>query len=257
MTAGFPIGKTEVIRLGVSPDNHVHLRQLNIALHDSRLSIEGSDAVIAPGEKVLLRGEASAGKSTLIHAMAGLWPWGSGEILQPDGASITFMPQRPHFPIGSLRTALLYPHPEHVIAEAKVREILTRCGLEQLIPRLDETEQWSSILSAGEQQRLAFARVLLRPPDILIMDEPTSSLDELGQFKMMEHMRDLLADTMVIHAGQSAALEAFHTRQLRLVRQDSRSNDTPNDRRAPPLETASCLTHDTRLERNRAYGSRS
>ena len=93
-----------------------------------------------------------------------------------------------------------------------------RCGLEHLIPRIDETDQWNSLLSGGEQQRLAFARVLLHPPDILIMDEPTSSLDELSQFKMMEYMRDLLPDTMVIHAGHRAGLERFHDREIQLVR---------------------------------------
>jgi vitamin B12/bleomycin/antimicrobial peptide transport system ATP-binding/permease protein len=94
-----------------------------------------------------------------------------------------------------------------------------RCGLEHLIPRIDETDQWSSLLSGGEQQRLAFARVLLHPPDILIMDEPTSWLDELSQFRMMEYMRDLLPDTMVIHADHRPGLERFHDREIQLVRE--------------------------------------
>jgi vitamin B12/bleomycin/antimicrobial peptide transport system ATP-binding/permease protein len=214
-----PVGQNETIRLGESPDNSIHIRGLSIALHDSNLKIEGSDTVIAPGEKVLVKDGAEAGKCTLVHAMAGLWPWGSGEILRPHGATIAFMPQRPYFPLGTLRTALLYPHPEQVISEEAIREILVRCGLEHLIPRLDETRQWSSSLSSSEQQRLAFARVLLHPPDILIMDEPTSLLDELSQFKMMEYMRDLLTNTTVIHSGHRPGLEPFHSRQLRLVRE--------------------------------------
>ena len=214
-----PIGQGETIKLGVSPDNRVYLRQLNIALHDGKLMIDGAEAVISPGEKVLVKGESGTGKSTLIHAMAGLWPWGSGEILRPDGASIAFMPQRPYFPLGTLRTALLYPHPEQEVPDENIRDILIRCGLEHLIPRIDETDQWNSLLSSGEQQRLAFARVLIRPPDILIMDEPTSSLDELSQFRMMEYMRDLLPDTMVIHAGHRPGLERFHSREIKLVRE--------------------------------------
>ena len=214
-----PIGQGETIKLGVSPDNRVYLRQLNIALHDGKLMIDGAQAVISPGEKVLVKGESGTGKSTLIHAMAGLWPWGSGEILRPDGASIAFMPQRPYFPLGTLRTALLYPHPEQEVPDENIRDILIRCGLEHLIPRIDETDQWNSLLSSGEQQRLAFARVLIRPPDILIMDEPTSSLDELSQFRMMEYMRDLLPDTMVIHAGHRPGLERFHSREIKLVRE--------------------------------------
>jgi ABC-type Mn2+/Zn2+ transport system ATPase subunit len=177
-----------------------------------------------------------APKSTLIRAMAGLWPWGSGEILRPEGAHIAFLPQRPYFPLGTLRTALLYPHTDHEVPDHKIREILTRCGLDHLLARLDEADQWSSILSGGEQQRLAFARVLIRPPDILIMDEPTSSLDELSQFKLMEYMRDLLADTMVIHAGHRPGLERFHDREIRLVR-EMHDGPTTTQERDFPLRT--------------------
>src|SRR6185312_11096234 len=101
-----------------------------------------------------------------------------------------------------------------------------------LIARIDETEQWSSVLSGGEQQRLAFARALIHPPDILIMDEPTSSLDELSQIRMMEHMRDLLPDTMVIHAGHRAGLERFHDREIQLVYE---RNDAPSHASIEPL----------------------
>jgi putative ATP-binding cassette transporter len=114
-----------------------------------------------------------------------------------------------------------------------------RCGLEHLIPRLDETDQWSSLLSGGEQQRFAFARVLIHPPDILIMDEPTSSLDDLSQFRMMEYMRDLLPDTMVIHAGHRPGLERFHDREIELVREKrDRPAKTP-DRYSSPLDLVS------------------
>ena len=214
-----PIGQGETIKLGVSPDNRVYLRHLNIALHDGKLMIDGAEAIISPGEKVLVKGESGTGKSTLIRAMAGLWPWGSGEILRPEGAYVAFIPQRPYFPLGTLRTALLYPHPEQKAPDEKIRDTLMRCGLEHLIPRIDETDQWSSVLSGGEQQRLAFARVLIHPPDILIMDEPTSSLDELSEFRLMEYMRDLLPDTMVIHAGHRPGLERFHDGDIQLVRE--------------------------------------
>jgi vitamin B12/bleomycin/antimicrobial peptide transport system ATP-binding/permease protein len=234
-----PIGQGETIKLGVSPDDRVHLRDLNIALHDGKLMIDGAEAIVSPGDKVLVKGESGTGKSTLIRAMAGLWPWGSGEILRPAGAYIAFMPQRPYFPLGTLRTALLYPHPEQEVPEDKIRDTLTRCGLEHLIPRIDETDQWSSVLSGGEQQRLAFARALIHPPDILIMDEPTSSLDELSQFRLMEYMRDLLPDTMVIHAGHRPGLERFHDGEIRLVREKGGGPTTMQEHHLSPLELVS------------------
>ena len=214
-----PVGHGETIKLGDSPDTNVYLRHLNIALHDGKLMIDGAEAVFAPGEKVLVKGDSGTGKSTLIRAMAGLWPWGSGEILRPPGATIAFMPQRPYFPLGTLRGALLYPHPDSAVDEAHIREMLVRCGLGHLIARLDETDQWGSLLSGGEQQRLAFARVLINPPDILIMDEPTSSLDELSQFRMMEYMRDLLPNAMVLHAAHRPGLDHFHDREIQLKRE--------------------------------------
>jgi putative ATP-binding cassette transporter len=231
-----PVGQGETITLGVSPDKCVYLRQLNIALYDGKLMIDGAEAIISPGEKVLVKGDSGTGKSTLIRAMAGLWPWGSGEILRPEGAYIAFMPQGQYFPLGTLRAALLYPYPEQDIPDDKMRDILMRCGLEHLIARIDQTDQWSSLLSGGEQQRLAFARVLIHPPDILIMDEPTSSLDELSQFRMMENMRDLLPDTMVIHAGHRPGLERFHDREIHLVREKRDGPATTQEHHLKPLE---------------------
>jgi vitamin B12/bleomycin/antimicrobial peptide transport system ATP-binding/permease protein len=231
-------GEKESITLGSSPDNRIHLRNLSIALHDGRVMIDGADAHVSPGEKVLVKGDSGTGKSTLIRAMAGLWPWGSGEILRPDGANIAFMPQRPYFPLGTLRAALLYPHHDLAVDDAKIREALVRCGLEHLIPRLDETDQWGTLLSGGEQQRLAFARVLINPPDILIMDEPTSSLDELSQFKLMEYMRDLLVKTTVIHAGHRPGLDRFHDREIQLVREHRGGPATTHERRFTALELA-------------------
>ena len=245
-----PVGQGESIKLGVSPDNRVYLRHLNIALHDGKLMIDGAEAIIAPGEKVLVKGDSGTGKSTLIRAMAGLWPWGSGEILRPEGAYIAFLPQRPYFPLGTLRTALLYPYQEQEVSDETIREALTRCGLEHLISRIDETEQWSSLLSGGEQQRLAFARVLIHPPDILIMDEPTSSLDELSQFRMMEYMRDLLPNAMVIHAGHRPGLERFHDREIRLVREKRDGPATAQEQEFASLKLVSRALQ--RLRRGRS-----
>jgi len=196
------------IDLGFSEDGALHLRGLSIAQHDGKVMLADAEVRIRPGEKVLVKGDSGTGKSTLIRAMAGLWPWGSGQILRPRHARIAFMPQRPYIPLGTLRHALDYPHDATPIEPGRTEEMLRACGLDHFIARLDEEENWSGILSGGEQQRLAFARVLLKRPDIIIMDEPTSALDELSQTRMMELLREEVPDSMVLHVATARASTA-------------------------------------------------
>jgi vitamin B12/bleomycin/antimicrobial peptide transport system ATP-binding/permease protein len=208
------------IVLGDSTDENVHILDLSIAQRTGKLMIKDADVVIAPGEKVLVRGESGTGKSTLIRAMAGLWPWGSGEILKPKHARIAFMPQRPYIPLGTLRNALEYPAGGTPLSDEELIRALKKCGLSHLAGQLDQDEQWARILSGGEQQRLAFARLIVNPPDIVIMDEATSALDELSQSRMMDFLRNELASATVVSVGHRPGLEIYHTREINLVRQD-------------------------------------
>lgn len=209
----------DTIVLGDSPDANLRIEKLTVLQHDGRVMIGEAEAVIAPGEKVLLKGESGTGKSTLIRAIAGLWPWGSGSILRPVGARIAFLPQRPYIPPGTLRNALLYPDTGQKASDATLSDALDRCGLSHLAVRLDEEDQWDKILSGGEQQRLAFARLLVAPPDIVIMDEATAALDELSQARMLEFLRADLADSTVLSVGHRPGLEAYHNRTITLVRE--------------------------------------
>lgn len=209
----------ESVDLGWSPDDAIHLKSLSIRQAGGGNSmIDDADAVIHRGDKVLVKGESGSGKSTLIRAMAGLWPWGSGAVLRPEGAKIAFLPQRPYMPLGTLRNVLLYPNTEREVDDGEIETALKRTGLSHLFARLDEEDQWASVLSGGEQQRVAFVRLLLDAPDVVIMDEATSALDELSQERMMELMHTDLSATTVISVGHRPSLEQYHSREITLTR---------------------------------------
>jgi putative ATP-binding cassette transporter len=227
-------GSAETIVLGFSPDDAIHIENLSIKQQNGIVMIEGASTVIAKGEKVLVKGDSGTGKSTLIRAMAGLWPWGNGQILRPRRATVTFMPQRPYLPLGSLRHALLYPTADDGrVSDDRLRDALSRCGLSHMADRLDAEDQWDAILSGGEKQRLAFARLLIHPPEIVIMDEATSALDEVSQARMMEFFSSELADVTLLSVGHRPGLEQYHDREIHLVREDGRESAQARDRRYP------------------------
>lgn len=214
-------GTSDTVVLGYSPDDAIHIENLSLTQQDGRLMLEGASTTIGRGEKVLVKGASGTGKSTLIRAMAGLWPWGSGRILRPRRSSVAFMPQRPYIPLGSLRHALHYPQSDTGrVNETKLRDALQKCGLSHLVARLDDEEQWDTILSGGERQRLAFARLLIHPPDIIIMDEATSALDEMSQARMMGFLRNELVEATVLGVGHRPGLEEYHDREIYLVREE-------------------------------------
>jgi vitamin B12/bleomycin/antimicrobial peptide transport system ATP-binding/permease protein len=217
--------------LGDSEDDSLRIEQLSITHRSGKLVIDAPEVTIPRSQKVLVKGESGTGKSTLIRAMAGLWPWGSGRILRPKGARIAFMPQRPYISLGSLRHALLYPATDRKVSDDVLHAALKRCGLSDLSDRLDDEEPWDRILSGGEQQRLAFARLLIDPPDIVIMDEATSALDELSQDRMMRLLREELAAATVLSVGHRPGLEIYHDREITLVREPGQPHAVPRGSR--------------------------
>ena len=191
----------------------LRLRDLSVTLDDGSAVVNEADIEIVRGEKVLVVGESGTGKSTLVRAIAGLWPWGKGEILvQSDG--LFFMPQRPYVPLGTLRRAVTYPLSPEEVDDAVARATVEDVGLGHFLDRLDEETTWEHVLSGGEKQRLAFARALIQRPEIIVMDEATAALDPLGQEQLMRLLLDRLPDATVISVGHRAELEAFHTRKL-------------------------------------------
>ena len=164
---------------------------------------------LAPGERVLITGPSGAGKSSLLRALTGLWPPGEGRVELPKDADVLVMPQRPYFPLGTLRQALTYPIPAAQCADAIVRDAMAAVGLGHLAPRLDEEVDWASMLSGGEQQRVAFARVLLRRPAVLMFDEPVATLDDAAGRELYRMLIERLPQTIILSIDRRGVLREF------------------------------------------------
>jgi putative ATP-binding cassette transporter len=142
---------------------------------------------------------------------------GEGRIQLPQNARLLALTQRPYFPLGTLRQALTYPIPADEVDEADIRIALAAAGLGHLADRLDEEAEWSTLLSGGEQQRVGFTRALNHRPDVLLLDEAVSTLEDAEARDLYALLNQRLPDTMVISIGRSAPLAALHQRTVDLT----------------------------------------
>jgi putative ATP-binding cassette transporter len=199
-------------------DAMLSLRDLSVTLDDGTAVVGEAEVVIEPGERLLVAGESGTGKSTLVRAIAGLWPWGGGSVdLHPD-RRLFMLPQKPYVPSGTLRRAAAYPAAAEDFSLEQIGEALDKVGLGHLKDKIEEDAPWDQTLSGGEKQRLAFARLFLHNPDIIVLDEATSALDAKSQDKMMELMTRELPRATVVSVAHRAELEAFHSRKIVLER---------------------------------------
>ncbi|HEV2502801.1 MAG TPA: ABC transporter ATP-binding protein/permease [Mesorhizobium sp.] len=194
------------------------LNELSVSLDDGTAVVKETEVAIEPGERVLVSGDSGSGKSTLVRAIAGLWPWGSGSVNFHPGKRLFMLPQRPYIPTGTLRRAVAYPGAADDWPPKEIRAVLDKVGLGHLKNRLEEEAPWDQTLSGGERQRLAFARLFLHRPDIVVLDEATAALDEKSQNRMMETLIGELPKVTVISVAHRAELEAYHTRKITLER---------------------------------------
>lgn len=192
------------------------LENLHVALPDGRTLLNDCNVNMPKGTRLLVTGASGCGKSTLLRTLAGIWPYGHGQMAVDKDSRILFLPQRPYLPLGSLRRALYYPLTA-AGNDAALQSVLQKVGLEQFGSRLDEIDDWSRILSLGEQQRLAFARVLLVKPDWLFLDEATSALDEPREAELYEMLAEELPEMSIVSVGHRSTLYAQHSQELKLT----------------------------------------
>lgn len=199
--------------------DELRLSGLSVRRDDGVVVIDEAEGIIRRGERVIVNGESGTGKSTLIRAIAGLWPWGRGEIAIPPAWRIMFLPQLPYLPLGTLRACMSYPEPAEILDTETALAILEKLGLAHLGERLDDEDRWDRVLSGGERQRIAFARILVGKPDLVVMDESTSALDEESETRVMTAFLEALPEVTLISVAHRASLDRFHGRTLILRRE--------------------------------------
>ncbi|MFT4173150.1 MAG: ABC transporter ATP-binding protein/permease [Rhodocyclaceae bacterium] len=191
------------------------LRDVSVRTPDGITLVDTLALQLAPGDALLIRGRSGIGKTTLLRALAGLWPYVDGAVTRPLRDAL-FLPQKPYLPLGTLRAALSYPAAMPAAPEAAAN-VLRQCQLGHLAARLDEEADWGRVLSLGEQQRLAVGRALLARPAIVFLDEASSALDEGLEHTLYTLLRTALPDAVLVSVGHRSSLGAFHNHALTLL----------------------------------------
>ncbi|HEX5078511.1 MAG TPA: ABC transporter ATP-binding protein/permease [Geminicoccaceae bacterium] len=251
-TIGEEAGRIAVVDAGA---DRLVLQDLRVALPGECAALDQARVEVAPGEHIQIMGEAGSGKSTLFRALAGMWPWGSGTIQLPPRDAMMFLPQRPYLPPGTLRAAVSYPTEPGHFGDAAIRAALERVDLGQLADSLDRDNRWDRVLPLDEQQRLAFARLLLHAPRWVFLDDAIGTLDETHQELVLSIFERELAGAAVIRFCRDPAKIGSWSRTVHLVQHPGGPCLLPSLQAAPEADATSAAangagaTRGTRLKR--------
>ena len=206
----------EAIAVATGPGPVLEINGLVVGAASGDTMARIGDLTLMPRDRVLISGPSGSGKSSLFRALVGLWPIGEGRVALPASGDVLVMPQKPYFPLGTLRQAITYPIPAGDVDEAAVRTAMAAVGLGHLQPRLDQEADWPVMLSGGEQQRAGFARALLRRPAVLMLDEPTSTLDDAAAAELYRTLIAWLPEAIILTIDRRGELAEFHPRRIEL-----------------------------------------
>lgn len=199
-------------------DGAVELDDVEVRTPDGKQLIKPLDMRLEIGDTMVITGPSGSGKTTLLRSLAELWPFCSGTLTRPCGPNETmFLSQLPYVPLGDLRAVVTYPGKEGTIDDNTLKRMLLTVALPHLVERLDEVLDWAKVLSPGEQQRIAFARILLTKPKVVFLDEATSALDEGLEFLLYQLVRTELPDTILVSVSHRTTVEQHHTHELELL----------------------------------------
>ncbi len=194
----------------------IDVENLNLYLPTGQNLIGGLSVSLAKGERLLIQGRPGAGKSTLLKAINGLWPYLDGKIYKRDNLKSLLISQKPYLPKTILKEAICYPKSSGLPSDNQVTEILDLCKIGYLADKLYETADWGSQLSLGEQQQIAFCRIIINHPDIVYLDEASSALDEQSELRLYNLIIEKFPEMIIVSTGHRSSLIPLHTRILDL-----------------------------------------